>query len=98
MAVHIIECYECGDRVERVVRMDEKDFTCQSCGGRARIVFDWGTMAIDIFQPFVEKDFMDFKPVKIESRQDWAKKCEDRGLVSHALNGGYKNYGRRREI
>lgn len=98
MPVHIIECYECGDREERNVMLSEKEFECRSCGAPARIVYDWGTMSIEIFQPFIDKEFLKGTPTKIESKSDWARKCEQNGVVSHALANSYKSYGKRREI
>lgn len=96
MPVHILECYDCGDRIERNISLDEKDFECPVCGGVSRIVFDWGKMQIEIFQPFVDNGFMGNDSVRIESKTDWANKCKQNGVVSHALEGGYKSYERRR--
>jgi hypothetical protein len=97
MPKHIIECYKHGHREERDIKDINQEFKCSICKGKARIVYDWGKMQIEVFQPFVDKIMAD-KPVKIESKQHWAKECEKHGVVSHALASGYKTYGARREI
>jgi len=98
MPKHIIECYDYGHRIEKNITVpDNKIFKCSVCGGEARIVYDWGSMNIDIFQPFTDNTMSDH-PVKIESKQQWAKECQARGVTSHALASGYKSYQPLKEI
>jgi len=97
MIKHIVECFDCGFREEREMPIFEEFHQCPSCGGKSRVVYDWGTIHIDIFKPFISENISS-KPTLIESKQDWARKCEANGVVSHALESGYKTYGRRREI
>lgn len=96
MPLHDFEC-ECGNRKEEQVANVEAEIFCEKCGKRMKVVYDWGTMGIDIFQPFVDTNMGD-TPLKVESRQQWARECAKRGLFSHALEGGYKSYNAKREV
>jgi hypothetical protein len=96
--IHIIECYLNGHRVEKDIDVSKGElFECSVCGESARVVYDWGKMALDIFQPFIDTNMCD-TPVKIESKQQWARECDKRGIVSHALASGYKSYKAKREV
>lgn len=91
MPIHIVECYDCGYRQEKYAQPDNPLLECEKCKGKARIVYDWGKMGIDIFQPFIDTNMTD-KPIRIESKQQWARECKKHGVVSHALNSGYRTY------
>lgn len=97
-AIHIVECFTCGNREEIFVTSENATFNCSKCGGQSRIVYDWGKCNVmDVFVPYYEDNLGD-TPVYIESREQLSRECEKRGLRHLGLEMGYKSYSRRREI
>lgn len=92
MPVHDLECPSCGLREEVSLVAIEEDYPC-SCGGRRKIVYDWGFCNVvePQFQPYWEEN-LDRKPIYIESKQQLAKECKSRGLMANRLRDGYRSY------
>lgn len=89
--MHVFECRECGDRGERWTSDASLETQCEKCGvGYSRVVYDWGRSPAG-FVPYVEDGLGD-TPIKIESYEQLAKECRDRGLWAKRLDGGYKSY------
>lgn len=100
MAVlHDYKCEECGDVQEHSLPFEQRSIGCIKCDGTANRIFSFSknSRTVDVFQEYREENLGDDNPM-VTSKQQLARLCEERGLVSRGLNDGYRNYGRRREL
>jgi hypothetical protein len=93
--IHNLKCELCGITWEQACNPLAPPL-CE-CGGQTKITYNWGTVKIDVFKPYIDEHISQ-TPVRIESKQHLARVCERNNVKSHRLENSYKTYSRQREF
>lgn len=87
MPLYDYRCVGCGERVEKIVRMEDRDgeMKCEKCGERLKREV---TLCAG-FRPFPAGWWNDIgpKPLYIEDERQLKEACEEHGCYSHYLDG-----------
>lgn len=95
MVIHDYECEECGYVFEDLRPYEERTAQCPKCDGVSKRIVT--ASKIHTFKPQHFDELGDDAPF-IESREQLAKECKKRGLVSRYLEDSYNRGGVKKEI
>lgn len=90
MPIYVYECELCGAQQERYCLLIERDqmVPCKVCNSDSRFILSFGPKNRAVY-PFVD-NYMDTKPVKIESLGHYRKELKKRNLIETGRRRGMK--------